>query len=807
MRFPRPSLRTLTISLLVTLSVALVLLSGEIYRRLAYDNQRNALETFVRHRTIELLQNLEEQTRDMGLAIQTETAFRDAFRRRDMNILSFELDNQFHQAQVTSGLVKLVQLYVYDMDLSLVTRATPEPEIMNDHEILCENLPQRARGRTGTARLQTLAELCITAGRPYYAMMVPIGGLKPMGYIQIVTDPSQSLRAVADALKMPVRVSLAGGREMHASEDWGDRDATPNKLIAGYTLKTSSGQDMLTISAMSDISTFNRDLARARNLAAGVSAAVTFLTALLALFLLQKTTLEPITSLTRQLRIIRQDRKRLGEHVEVQGDAKVRELASVFNDMGGELNKLYHTLEQMAYTDSLTGLPNRARFRDLLRQAIEAKSTLQQRFGLILLDLDGFKEINDTLGHQIGDVLLQQVTGRLKNTLQSLNTICLLGRQDGRPDTLAAHGPQIARLGGDEFGILLPALTNDQEAMTVAREISETLQIPFVVEGNSVAIGGSMGIAIFPDHGNDGETLLRRADIALYFAKNAHNVYAVYDVALDQSSVGQLMMRAELRNAIDSGGLVLHYQPKLHLKTGHVQGVEALIRWQHPQRGLLTPEHFLPLAERSNMIGALTQWVVVEALRQYNVWRQAGLELKVAINLSARALYDLRLPDQMEHHLKAFRAPPSALELEITEDAIMVDPLRATEIMARLNAMRIKLAIDDFGTGYSSLSYLKRLPVDEIKIDKSFVIEMEKSRSDAAIVRATLDLARNLGLNVVAEGVENEETLRTLMRLGCDAVQGFHISRALPGDELLKWLRSSRFAPQKSHMTQSVGSV
>lgn len=805
MRFLRPSLRTLTTLLLVALSVALLLVSGEIYRRLAYDNQRQALETFVEYRTTELLRDLEEQTRDIGLAIQADPAFRNAFTQRDMNSLSFELDNQFHQYQVTSRLVKLVHLYVYDMGLSVIAYDSMQAEDSHGNGILCENLLRQARPRTGAARLQTIGELCDSGGRPYYAAIVPIGGLKPTGYIQVVTDPSQILHSVSDALQMPVRITLPGGHQIHTSEDWRDQSITQDRLIAGYTLKTANGKDALTISAMSDISKFNQNLVYARNLAVGVGGAATLLAVLMALFLLHKTTLEPIKSLTRQLRNIRRNRKHLGEQVEAHGDAEVRELAKVFNDMGGELNKLYHTLEDMAYTDSLTGLPNRARFRELLQQAIQLNTSRQGRFGLILLDLDGFKEINDTLGHQVGDVLLQHVTERLKKVLQPLNAVCLLDFKDGSPDAPFGNGPHIARLGGDEFGILLPALTNGQEAMAMAHEINETLQIPFVVEGNSVAIGGSMGIALFPDHGGDGETMLRRADIAMYLAKNTRNAYAVYDPALDQSNVGQLMLRAELRNALDGGGgLVLHYQPKLHLKSGHILGVEALIRWQHPQRGLLSPGQFLPLAERGNLMGALTQWVLVEALRQHAAWRQAGLNLKVAINLSPRALYDLRLPDQIEHHLKIFRLPPSVLELEITEDAIMVDPLRATEIMARLNAMRIRLAIDDFGTGYSSLSYLKRLPVDEIKIDKSFVMEMEQSRSDAAIVRATIDLARNLGLNVVAEGVEDEETLKTLKKLGCDTIQGFYISRPLAGDALQQWLRDSPFAPQERREMESI---
>ncbi len=805
MSFPRLSLRTLTTLLLVVLSMALVLLSGEIYRSVAHENQRHALMDLVKIKAAEALSELENQSLDIGLAIQLEPDFRRAFEHKDADRLNFELDNQFQQYSVTTGQVKLIRLSAYDMNFALTAQSSAELVDVARNTAVCPSLLERARFRAGTARLQTIAELCMTpGGRPYYAVLVPVGGLHPVGYIKVVVDPAQSLRSIDTALGMPVRISLNDGSEAYESSAWQDQGVAQNKLIAGYTLKDEHGGSVLKISAMTDISAFNQDLAYARNLVMGVGGAITLLAVFVAMLLLQKTTLKPIELLTRQLREVRQDRKHLGEQVAVQGDAKVSELATVFNEMSSDLDKLYQKLEKMAFTDALTALPNRAQFHEMLRQAVSLSRTRESRFGLILLDLDGFKEINDTLGHHVGDVLLQQVSERLKRTIQSINIVCLLGAEDDAPHVLAGQEPAMARLGGDEFAFLLPALTNAQEVMTVAREITETLQAPFVVEGNTVAIGGSVGITLFPDHGEDGETLLRRADIALYIAKNTRNAYALYNPAHDQNSVDQLTLRAELRNAIATGELVLHYQPKLHIKTGRIHGVEALVRWQHPQHGLLMPPQFLPVAERSGLIGVLTQWVLVEALRQHNVWRRAGLDLKVAVNLSSRALYDLRLPDQIAHHLMRLQVPPSSLELEITEDAIMIDPQRALEILVRLNAMRIKLSIDDFGTGYSSLGYLKRLPVDEIKIDKTFVMEMEQSRSDAAIVHATIDLAHNLGLNVVAEGVESEGMLSMLARLNCDTAQGFYVSRPIPGELMLEWLSKSPYAQDKLMVAERV---
>ena len=592
-------------------------------------------------------------------------------------------------------------------------------------------------------------------------------------------------------LKIPIRITLGNGTESYISPVWQGSDDIKNNLVSQYALKTSAGETALTVTAMRDIRDFNEELDHTRNLVIGMGGVIAMLAALLASVMLQKTTLKPIRLLTEQLQAIHRGRHHFIEPVNVQGEGEVRGLANVFNEMNSERSQLYADLQKMAFIDGLTQLPNRALLQRRLQVAIDASTRSDGRLGLILLDLDGFKEINDTLGHPVGDVLLRQVGERLRKTMDTLGHAQSLGAY--HVETVV-HDATLARLGGDEFAILLPDIVNPDEVIRVAREITEILQIPFSVEGTVVGIGGSIGVTLFPEHGVDSETLLRHADVALYIAKHTRNAYVVYDPAHDKNSLSQLSLRAELRNAIDEGELCLHYQPKLHVNTGRVIGVEAVVRWLHPQRGLLYPDRFLPLAERGGLMGALTQWVIGQALRQHLEWQHQGLNLKVAVNISARVLYDLSLPDQIAQQLELLNVPPSALELEITEDAIMVDPQRALNILSRLDAMRIKLSIDDFGTGYSSLGYLKRLPVDEIKIDRSFVKEMVDSRSDRAIVRATIDLAHNLGLSVVAEGVETAEVLAMLDTFGCDTVQGYYISYPLEADKIFAWMSCSLFS-------------
>ena len=427
-------------------------------------------------------------------------------------------------------------------------------------------------------------------------------------------------------------------------------------------------------------------------------------------------------------------------------------------------------LEYQALHDILTDLPNRTLVQDRLKQAIHAAARENKPLTLLLMDLDRFKDVNDALGHHHGDLLLKQVGPRVLSVLRESDTI--------------------ARLGGDEFAVLLPA-TDIEGAKVAARKILEALDRPFVVEGFFLEIGASIGIAMFPEQGEDADMLMRRADVAMYQAKQSGSGFAVYVSEHDRHSPRRLALMGELRHSIEKHELVLYYQPKIDLATGRTTGVEALVRWRHPQKGLILPDEFITLAEHTGFIKSLTLWVLNEGIRQYRVWRQAGIEVSVSVNLSARNLQDLQLPEQIAELLRTDGPKPGQLELEITESAIMADPARAMEILTRLRGMGIRFSIDDFGAGYSSLGYLKKLPVDEVKIDKSFVIGMAANEDDAVIVRSTIDLAHNLGLKVVAEGVESQKIWERLVAMGCDAAQGYYMCRPIPADELTRWLSES----------------
>ena len=434
--------------------------------------------------------------------------------------------------------------------------------------------------------------------------------------------------------------------------------------------------------------------------------------------------------------------------------------------------------EHQALHDALTGLPNRVLFHDRVRQAIESARRRGDTIAVMVMDLDHFKEINDTLGHYHGDRLLQLVGERLSGLLRAEDTV--------------------ARMGGDEFAVLLPSLAEQGYSQTVADKVLDALGRSFEIDGLTLEVGASIGIACFPDHGEDGETLLQRADIAMYVAKSGHLGAQLYETEQDRHSVQRLALAGELRRAIEHGELVLYYQPKVDVASGQVIGVEALCRWEHPSLGLIMPDEFVPMAEHTGLITPLTKNVLSLALRQVAEWQEQGHRLSIAINLSARSFLDSQLLDDLPELLDGWGVDPSLLELEITESMIVGDPERARGVLERLHRLGVTLAIDDFGTGYSSLAYLKQLPVDEIKIDKSFVVQMGGSHSDETIVRSIIDLAHNLDMRAVAEGVEDEVILNRLTELGCDVAQGYHISRPLPGAAFGPWLES--FPPRAAWM-------
>jgi diguanylate cyclase (GGDEF)-like protein len=464
--------------------------------------------------------------------------------------------------------------------------------------------------------------------------------------------------------------------------------------------------------------------------------------------------------------------------VAIDQDDEIGRLARAFDDMQVGIREREERIRFQATHDSLTGLPNRALFLDRLQHGIAQCKRRGGLVGMVMMDVDRFKEINDTLGHSVGDALLDEIGRRLMRTTRASDTV--------------------ARLGGDEFAIMFEAEERGG-ALEVARRISYALEVPFTLGGISVDVSASMGIALSPLHAEDADTLLKHADVAMYDAKRNHQRVSIYEPGRDEHSLRRLSILSELRHAIADDQLELYFQPKVELATMRPVHVEALVRWQHPVHGTMAPGEFVPLAEQSGVVGLITKWVLREAVRVCGGWNRSGLDLSVAVNLSALDLYDSELPTLISGLLHEAGLDPGRLVLEITESAVMRDVPRSLRILGELSARGIAMAIDDYGTGYSSLAHLKRLPVDELKIDKSFVIGLrDPSSEDGVIVRSTIELGHNMGLRVAAEGVEHPTTWRILGDSACDLAQGFYLSPPLPAAALLEWMRTNTRVGQAS---------
>ncbi|MCF6257537.1 MAG: EAL domain-containing protein [Gammaproteobacteria bacterium] len=760
----------LTVLVMGLLGMMLAVATGEAYQRLALDNQRESFVALAKLKIQEIIENLAQDSVELGLNAQATPGFHQAVINKDFTRLSLQLDEHFHRAFVTLGRVKLIKMYVYDTEFRLISSSSKGGSTLPDNEPVCTGLLNKIANRSKTARLKPDSELCRTGMRPVLTTIVPVGGLQIKGYLQLIIDPVPNFAKADSSLGTPLKLAGLDKTIYYQSTNW-PKKLNKNILLAEYSLSTPLNQQLFDLTFASNIAKLRKQLSTTRNFIFSIAAIIMLGTTLIALLMLQRTALSPLNTLTNHLRRVQKDKTQLGTKVVVSGNSEIVELATDFNNMSGELSTLYRTLENMAFTDALTGMPNRVLFYDRLEQVTMNASRYKTQFALMMMDLNRFKNINDTLGHHIGDRLLKTVGERLQAILRESDTV--------------------ARLGGDEFAALLPAIDHDEGVTIVAEKIVNALNKPIAVEGHNLSIGISIGLVRCPRDGDKTTLLMQHADVAMYHAKRKGLGYVFYDKNMNKENLFELTMESELRQAIENKDFELYYQPKIDLQHGHITGAEALIRWAHDKYGFISPEKFIPLAEQTGLIQTLTEWILEQALTQCATWHADNINIGVSVNLSAYSLNDIDLIDTVHHALAESEIEPQWLTLELTETAIMSDANRALSTLSQLNTMGVRLSVDDFGTGYSSLAYLKRFPVDEIKIDKSFVIDMLTDASDAVIVRSTIDLAHNMGMKVVAEGIESQEAWDKLAELGCNLGQGYHMCRPCPAADFKTWVYKS----------------
>ncbi len=753
----------IAIILLGAVSAVTVYVNAQTYRDLAFNFQRQYMTQLMAGEVTDILDEQSGIVRRMGLNIQNDTHFRTAFDSKDADEMAAVLETQFHRAPVTSGLIDAVGIYIFDIDFNLQASSLRYPDRARHNEIICPGLIDRMRDRTGAARLKPLHELCSHNDVIHGASVVPVGGLSPTGFLQLVYDPLAGFAKLGERVKMPVQIRSMDGTVIFTSPGWA-MGTTAHYVQSGYTLKTYDDVEVLEIAAARNADDLILEIERTNKRLLIIVALVLLATVALALLIVKYSVFKPLQSLSYQLK----DRwvhnaDGLKDFVNSGKEPPVS-----FHALG----ELYETLRNMAIRDPLTSTYNRALLEDRLRQLIAEHRRRPGVAAVLLIDMVRFKYVNDMLGHHTGDLLLQKVVARITDVLRESDTL--------------------ARLGGDEFVILLPD-TDKNQAEQVAEKIIQSMQREFEVKSHKLSASVSIGIAMMPDHGADVDELLKNADYAMYTAKSSKLDYATYDPATTKHiAAARMNLDGIMNEDIDRNDLFLVYQPVIDFSTGNIHYLEALVRWRQPDGRILMPDTFIRAAEQSGLIKQISEWVIDTACRDLAAMQAVDPDMRTGINLSMHNLHDFRLMVHIKAALSRYNLEAESLLLEITETGVMLDPDQVIEILEQLTALGLKLSIDDFGTGHSSLVHLRRLPVHTLKVDKSFVVDMDSDEENASIVRATIDLAHSLGLTVTAEGVETRAVHDILRGMGCDYYQGYYIGKPMTLADLERWLDGGR---------------
>lgn len=763
--FRPPNINLLTglvvaIILLGAISVVTVVVNAQNYRDLAFDFQRQYMKQLMAAESGAILARDAEYAQRLGAGIQQDEDFTAAFLSQDADRLAQVLESHYRVTSSATIPLSTVAIYIFDSRFNLVARSMrPDTGIAND-AIICPDLISKARIREAGQYTRPLHELCLHDGRPYQASVVPVGGPVPAGYLQIVDNPVPALTRLDALLKMPVKIRRLDGTVLYAAPGWDD-DAAANNVESGFTLTANNSEPALEITAARNADALVLQIEETNRGVLRIVVIVLLTTLAITLLIVNYSVFRPLQNLRQRLRR------------EWRGGDAGNNRSQTARDLEGPvsfhaLGELYDTLHDQAIRDPLTGTYNRALLEDRLTQLVAAHRRTPAAAAVLLLDMIRFKYVNDMLGHHIGDLLLKKVVGRISDELRESDTL--------------------GRLGGDEFIVVLPD-TDAEQAAQVALKIIRSMKRQFDVLDHKIFASVVIGIALMPEHGEDADTLLRNADYAMYTAKALHQGYAIFDPSSTENiNVARMSLDGVLNEDIERNDLFLVYQPVIEIRTGQVSYLEALLRWRKPDGKILLPDAFIRAAEQSGLIRQLSEWVIEVACRQLASLQQDYPGLRTGINLSMHNLHDFNLMESIRGSLESNRLKPESLLLEITETGVMLDPEQVIETLQQLSELGLHLSIDDFGTGHSSLVYLKRLPVHTLKVDKSFVQDMDTDEDNASIVRATIDLAHNLGLTVTAEGVETLAVFDRLQGMGCDYYQGYYIGKPMGMDALRSWL-------------------
>ena len=770
------------IGLIGLLALILSLITAKVFEHRAVDSHRILLEQLLTRKVESISQQLRLEVTDLALALQAEKEFRAAFLTQVPAVITANLGKQFQRQLASDGMIRLNRIGLFDAHLQPLGRAA-EPLLKIEPDLACNVLIEQASTRSKSERSKILFTFCAANGRAYFALLAPIGGLQPVGYLQLETDPITAFAPLETELGMPIRIVAPSGQPAFQSRNWPGGISGDHAIYATHVQYTAGYEPVLTITAAYNVETLRAQLSHTLYLLLLSAAVITLLAIIAMRVTLTRSLVTPLERLVTHLQLAHRDKQRLGEQIDVQGDHEVRQLATTFNVMTAELRGLYGTLQYMAFTDPLTRLPNRLQLQENLNYLLALYKDKGLSFALFMIDVDRPTSVDNNPDNTVSDALLKIVATRLQDALRSTDFLAHVP-----PSYINVNVDNVARLGGDEFAALLPLVGDAEQALRVANNALEALRQPFEPDGRHVAVEISIGIALFPLHSSDAAGLLRCADIAMYEAKRQGHGCAVFETTQVQQTVRQFDLERDLRQAMARGQLDLHYQPQVNMSSRRVTGVEALMRWHHHDQDMIPPDFFIPLAEQINMIRPLTFWALEQAIRDCARWRALGRNLNVAVNIAPMCLHDPNFVTNTLRLLEQSQVSPGTLTLEITERGHHGQLPNALPAIIELNQAGIRLSVDDFGIGYPTLAQLKQLPVHQLKIDRSFVMDMLRDASDAGIVRATVDIARHRKLEVVAEGVELQTHWNALATYGVDIAQGYLIARPMSHLDLLSWL-------------------
>ncbi len=746
---------------------------------------RLATIELVNQEIISLTKKHNELLHEYGLRLQQSTLFRKGIKQHDFKLVKQLLNEEIEQYHRLKDELVISKMFAFDTDYNNISESTVgEEEAYRSRYQICSQLPFEAKKRTGASRLKRISSFCYHEEHAQNSVIVPIGGLVPIGYLQIVSRPHSIFKQAEKKTGMAIQIFTSENKVSYQSTKW--LPENKNTLTVTHHIYDIRHNPAVSIVMQKDITKLNQSFKKSKMLIISIISVVTFIVVSLFYLLFDTSLITPLNRLGKQLTLLEKDENLLGQQLILEGGEEIQSITKRFNALSNKLSKSYDKLENLAYVDQLTLLPNRERLRDILQVYARLSQYNGTPFCLMIIDLDRFKTINDTLGHHAGDLLLVQVSERLKQVLLDDKTwqFCSVESQ------LNERG-FVSRLGADEFAVVLPLVGDTDTAVLIAKKILRVIRDNFEVDQFKFNLSASIGIVISPDHGDTVPLIMQHADIAMHHAKESKLGMVVYSNTLHEPRMHMLNIDNELRKALEKNELHLVFQPKIDMRTQRISSVEVLLRWTHAELGFISPDVFITIAEQTGLINDVTRWVIHEAFTQKQAWDKQNINLTVSINLSAINLWDKGLLALMRAELVEHNIIPQSIILELTETAVMSDPEYAITKLKQLSDLGLKISIDDFGTGYSSLNYLKKLPVDEIKIDRSFVMDMITDENDSIIVQSTIDLAHNMGLKVVAEGVETQEAFDQLKLHSCDLAQGYLMAKPMSNDDFIEWLKTS----------------